>query len=574
MSTMDAPAPAVHTGQRHIGPYSLLRLIGKSAVGMVWLAQASAITDAVLLYLPRQPLPNAQALTDWQQTAGRMARIQHPQLARILGSGADGLWPYLILDHEGDNTVAQRVGSSATAWPSPDIAVQWMVDGIEGLAALHDAGMTHADIGHHSLLIDGAGRVRLLPPAAAGRSQEARGIDRDLVMSGLLLHGLLLHRPALDQSDISIAASTIDQDIVRLPWTTPRSVPEALRAIVNRATDHHSGRRFVSARGFLRALKGWSESDGSSGAIAQLLAHLPHAGLLPAMPGLSNRMARLISYETGMDAMVDVVTEDPALTFELLRLANAAGAHGGDEGVVISPRRAIQLMGLDGLRRAASGLKSWPGVLGEDRCETLGRAMNRLRWMSYTAAELSPPGLRREEPSVVAFFQGLGPLLVLYHFPEEAQQITTLVEGGMPRIQAACAVLGTDDESLALAVVRQWGWRDSSLELVRRFNAARATSRVEHLDWLRCMANAADEALQMQQSHEHEAMAYVGDRTLRKGMPTVALKYQRILGASSQELHAAVVQAQLRTDAAHRRDGTSGSRLTVSTATGPMFPSD
>jgi non-specific serine/threonine protein kinase len=546
--------------KRRVGGYTLLQLLGKSAVAMVWEAQATEQntqnqthqSQPVLIYMPRQPLTFAQEVEVWRQTIGRIARIEHPNLLKVLAHGADGQWPYMVLEHPKEETLGAYLfgsshGEAAAQWPPLETSVQWAQNAASALAALHDAGVVHTDVGYHTLWIGaGSGQVRLLPPVNVVSTQQVQAVDRDLVMVGLLLHTLLLHRSALEQADFSLAAPLIDIEIVRLPWTTPRPVPEPLRAIVNRATDHHLSRRFVSARGLLRALQGWAQADGDVGAISQLLNHLPHAGVMPAMPGLSNRLTRLVSAETPIDTMVEVIAEDPALAFELLRLANMAGARSPEEGMVFSLSRAIQLLGLNGLRRAAASLKPWPGVLGLDRCAPLREEVVRLRAIAYTAAQLAPPGLKKEEPLMAAFLQGLGKILVLYHFPEEAQQIAALREGGMNAVSAACAVLGTDEESLAMAVVKQWGWRDEVLSMVCEYRVERASSRLEHFEWLRCMGSAAAETVHFlaqppaaeSHSQSQSAAGAGGERSpAKKGLPGIALRYHRLLGLSAQELY-------------------------------------
>jgi eukaryotic-like serine/threonine-protein kinase len=531
---MDAPATVATL--RRVGPYGLRQLLGKSSVGMTWLAWDERRQAELLLCMPRQACRAAQEVDVWRQAVSLADRVSHGRMAPIMDTGADGLWPYLVIERGGWQTLGER--AEASGWPEPDEAVAWTIDLCEALAVLHDGGHAHRDIGSHSVLVDAQGHVCLIPPFALPAA--GRPVDRDLVMAGLLLHGLLLRRPAHDVPDLPTAAQQVDLDIIRLPFSTPRPVPEALRAIVNRATERQPTRRFVGARGLLKALTGWRHADGEegSGAVAQLMAKIQVAGVLPSLPGVSGRVARIVSGDQSVDAMVHILTEDPGLTFELLRLANAAGGHAGEEGVVLSPRRAIQLLGLNGVRRAAGALKQWPGPLSEERSHLLRRAVQRARRMAFTAAALSPRGLHEEEPLVVALLQNLGPLLLCYHFPEETLQIKTLTEGGMSNTAATCAVLGTDEESLALAVARQWGWRDDALDLVRAVDIEHlGHGHLKHQDWLRAMAAAAKDALRALDTPATES---------RGGIGAVVLRYARVLGASSQELQEAVETADQR----------------------------
>ena len=533
--SMDVPATvATH---RRVGPYGLRQLLGKSSIGMTWLAWDERRQAELLLCMPRQACEFPHEVDAWRQAVSLADRVSHGRMAPIVDTGADGLWPYLVIERAEWKTLAEHIEGSG--WPEPEAAVGWIIELCDALAVLHDGGQSHRDIGSHSLLINAQGHACLVPPFAL--PSVGRSVDRDLVMSGLLLHGMLLRRPAHDVADLPTAAWQVDQDIIRLPFSTPRPVPDALRAIVNRATERQTTRRFVGARGLQAALSGWRQADGEegSGAVAQLMAKIQLAGVLPALPGLSGRVARIVSGDQSVDAMVQVLTEDPGLTFELLRLANAAGGHAGEEGVVLSPRRAIQLLGLNGVRRAAASLKPWPGPLSEDHSHLLRRSIQRSRRMAFAAAALSPKGLNEEEPLVVALLQNLGHLLLCFHFPEETLQIKALSEGGMSGTAATCAVLGTDEETLALAVARQWGWRDESLDLVRAVNIEHIShGHLKHLDWLRAMAAAARDSLR--------ALDPAASPANRGGIGAVVLRYARVLGASSQELQQAVETADQR----------------------------
>ena len=96
------------------------------------------------------------------------------------------------------------------------------------------------------------------------------------------------------------------------------------------------------------------------GPIALLGDKLRHAGVLPSLPGGGARAARLTSLEGGRtNELADVVLEDPALAFELLRLVNSAQVRGtqvAGSGPVLTVRRAIAMVGMDGVRHAATAL--------------------------------------------------------------------------------------------------------------------------------------------------------------------------------------------------------------------------
>src|ERR1700712_3691413 len=77
------PASAV----RMLGRYQLLRLLGKSAQSMLWMALDTRGDVEVMVALPRVQPPDPDALGAWIARVQRSARLKHPKLARVLDVG-------------------------------------------------------------------------------------------------------------------------------------------------------------------------------------------------------------------------------------------------------------------------------------------------------------------------------------------------------------------------------------------------------------------------------------------------------------------------------------------------------
>ena len=102
--------------------------------------------------------------------------------------------------------------------------------------------------------------------------------------------------------------------------------------------------------------------------------------------------------------------EDLALSFELLRLVNSAqvrGAQISGSGPVLTVRRAIAMLGMDGVRRAALALRPWPGPLNDTGAADLQRLIDRCKRAGRVALVLRPAG--NGQQVACHFFEQLPP---------------------------------------------------------------------------------------------------------------------------------------------------------------------
>ena len=569
------------------GPFKLQRLLGKSAQTLVWLATDPRVDAERVLVMPRAQSADRAQLQRHLQAARKAMRVAHPGLAVALEVGEHDRWPYIAYEREHSSTLIELTASQGS--PALDVA-RWCVQLLDGLAFAHEAGLAHRDIQAAMVLVDEAGRARLIgleaaaaphdpqvPPAdpahsVAGLQAQRRDAERDVLAFGLVMHYTLTGQHALEQTDTAAAMALMPpqgREVVRLPWTTARPLPEALRVIANRATDRQARQRYHSARTLARALEGWiqAEEAADGGALALLADRLRSNGALPSLPGAARRAARLALMERERtNELAEIVLQDPALTFELLRAVNTAEVRGAmiaGSGPVLTMRRAIAMVGLDGVRRAALSLRDWPGPLSSGAAAQLERALEHAQRGARIAQLLRPPGYDGEVVYLVALLQCLGRLVTHYHFAEEAAQIQRLMqpvlaeepgqadEPGMSEESAALAVLGVEIEAFGAAVARHWGLDESVLHMIRRFGPRSAVRTIESDDeMLRATASCANEVVDALQLPARQCLA---------ALQRVAQRYGRALNLSLRDLQLAA-QGESPHDAPDERDGHGSSR--------------
>ncbi len=534
-----AAAHAAPSTTNHVfGRFELSRLLGKSDATMVWLGLDSRSGGEIMLSMPRVAPHGPGGLGNWLLGARRAARVDHPNVAAVAECGVHEHWPYVAID--------RRAGVTLEEWlalhprPSIEDSAGWIVAVLRGLAYAHDAGIAHLDLQPYNVLINERGQASVMALAVASpaagddaadgaatspmpldpsqlRAQRAAA-ERDVLACGLLLHRLLADAPPLGAADVGRVMARMaprGREMVRLPWTTPFSIPEALRAIVNRSTSGQERLRYRSARTFAGALDGWREAvaDNDGGPIALLLDRVRSVGHLPALPGLATRVQRVTAIETQRtDEIARHLLPDMALSLELLRTLNSAQVQGtqvAGNGPVLTLRRVVALIGVDGVRQAANRLRAWPGPLDADGAKALLTTINRVRLAGHTAQALRPAGYDGEVSYLVAALQNLGRLMVRYHFADEAAQIEQLMlpvaagpgeaEGEHPGLDeegASFAVLGVDTESCGTAMARHWGLGEEVLHMIRRLPVDAPVRKPDSdADLLRLVGSAANEAV-------------------------------------------------------------------------------
>lgn len=574
-----ATAAARSSPTRAFGRFELRQLLGKSQGTMAWLAFDPRLGQEVMLTMPRVQPADAESLELRLREMKQAARLNHPNLAHVVEIGVQDHWPYVACDRALGVTLGEWLAAQPRATPMEVVGL--LCQALQGLAFAHDSGVIHGDLQLHTLLVSPQGQTRVAalaaldlaaatPATAAPTTEHGTLVDggalraqrdaaqRDVLACGLLLHRLLCGAPVLDEPDIAAVINRMapqGRDLVRLPWSTPQPVPEGLRAIANRCTATQERQRYHSARTLLRALEGWREveAQGQGDPIALLIDRLRTVGHLPALPGISRRLARLSFTDTQRtDEIAEQLLQDLALSFELLRTVNSAQVRGtqiAGNGPVLTLRRALALLGVDGVRAAANGLRHWPGPMGEEAAGTMARLMNVVRLSGHAAQALRPPGYDAEVVYLVAALQNLGRLLVQYHFPEESEQIRQLMlpvppaqpggaeHPGMSEESAAYAVLGADIESIGAAVARHWGLGDEVQHMIRRLPVNKPVRHPDSdADMLRAAASAANEAV--------DAMTRLPSPRIGAALAHVAQRYARVLELSPKELQEALQGAR------------------------------
>jgi non-specific serine/threonine protein kinase len=318
----------------------------------------------------------------------------------------------------------------------------------------------------------------------------------------------------------------------------------------------------------LSALEGWAKAEAGEreGLLTVAADRLRSQGLLPSSEDIRDRMQRLGSMEgDSASEMSDLIREDIGLALELIRVVHAAQVRDprrSGSGPVLTIRRAVAMLGLDGARRVGLGMAAWPGRLSASEARSLGKVMDQCIQAGRVAQSLRPAGYDAEAVYMVTMIQNLGRLALYYHFPEESAQIYRLTQSvaspeaeggevpGMAERAACFAVLGVDLDAVGKVVARYCGFDDATWHRLSRITGHDPVP-VAHSDddYLRTTASCANDAIDALRLPASQAAL---------ALAAVVHRYGRALKLTSKTLQDALVPNGLKAEVAKiwmRRQG-------------------
>ena len=261
-----------------IGQYTLVREIGRGAVGIVFEGVAAdGAPAAIKVVVPPPLLPPAEAEAlrlRFFREARAMASVRHPNVTRILDVGEQDGRLYLameLLSGENLREIVARQGPLA-----PEAVVRVGLQLCDALEAVHHAGIVHRDVKPENLVILPDGTAKLTDFGVAWMENEAtltrtggvigspaymapeqilgRTIDQ---RSDLFSVAATLYQAAADS--LPFAGGTLMEMAHNVAYSDPRplpaDVPYAIARAIIRGLQKSPAARYGTATDFSQALR-------------------------------------------------------------------------------------------------------------------------------------------------------------------------------------------------------------------------------------------------------------------------------------------------------------------------------
>jgi serine/threonine protein kinase len=260
--------------------YRIDALIGRGAMADVYRALDTQTSAYVALKILRQTLEGDPAARQrFQREADVQAMLRHRNVAALMETGVTPFdEPYLVVELLRGKSLRGVIKAEGRVEPRRAASFAWQA--LQGLAAVHSAGVLHRDLKPANIMLEPSpgpidrvvlidfgfatfeGSAKLTQQGAVVGSltyiapERLRGepIDQrsDLYAIGIILHELLMGRPPFHSKD--------DFDLVEMHLNDPPppldpALPAALDQVIQYALAKHQDDRFPDATGMAAALE-------------------------------------------------------------------------------------------------------------------------------------------------------------------------------------------------------------------------------------------------------------------------------------------------------------------------------
>ena len=386
-----------------LGPYRIVRLLGRGGMGEVYEAEHVDWGRRLALKVLRQRFNNATDRARFLREGQLAASISHPHTVYIFGSEEIDGRPVISMELLSGGTLKDRVAAHGPLTPYQAAATA--LDIVSGLDAAQAAGVLHRDIKPSNCFVDAEGTVKIgdfglsistlardvgqrltgfegTPSFAAPEQLRGQPLDvrADIYAVGATLYYLLTGKAPFDTATLDTLVRKVTTEDPPSPRALRRDIPDGLARVILRCLSRHPAARPASYAALAEALRPFAADPAPAAPPgARFLAWCVDSGLL----GLAT-----VSWAAFDGSFVDPAISPTALTIRTIVLTLVMFAY-----YVLTQGRfgatpGMQLLGLV-IEKATGAPASWRDVIRRNAVFLLPQLLSMLMlypWPDVAAA--------------------------------------------------------------------------------------------------------------------------------------------------------------------------------------------
>jgi len=254
--------------------YRVLGLLGRGGMGEVYRADDLRLGQQVALkFLPEALAVDARRLAQFHNEVRTARQVSHPNVCRVYDIGEINGQLFLTMEYvdgEDLSILLRRIGRLPE-----ERAIEIARQICAGLAAAHERGILHRDLKPANIMLDSAGKVRIMDfsLAAVGKVEDVRAgtpaymapeqlsglevtVRSDVYALGLVLYEVFTGRRAFEAKTIADLVAQHQSGSITSPAQLVTSLDVAVDRAIMRCLDADPSRRPSSARAVAASLPG------------------------------------------------------------------------------------------------------------------------------------------------------------------------------------------------------------------------------------------------------------------------------------------------------------------------------
>lgn len=310
-----APTIRLRVSEGRVGRYTIVRLLGRGAMGAVYLARDPMFDR--LVALKTVVLPEGSDLDEGDSSRARFreearlsGRLSHPHIVSVFDCGEEGRTLWLSMEYVSGGSLASRMTPGAVPLCVAE-RIRVLAEVAGALSHAHARGVIHRDVKPANILLTPSGVAKvsdfgigkllaggvdltatgemvgspayMSPEQMRGERADARS---DLFSFGIVLYQVLAGRKPFPAENLTALVRQIQHEEPDDPRTLNPEVPDAAVAILSRLLAKPPEHRYPSAAAAeadLRALH--ASLTGGDGGLSATIAAAPFPeAAVPAPP--------------------------------------------------------------------------------------------------------------------------------------------------------------------------------------------------------------------------------------------------------------------------------------------------